>query len=176
MHALFDRPGPRRVSLGEYPMWDEALALLNRDLAVTLPEQEPLQLLALPSYEADEPENVFVAMANGEWHGNQLFPASAEDPADALANIADAAQETVAERLWHAWPLCAEHEGALRVGCCCDAIPWPHGFVLSHLHRPTAPSTRRAGRRVGLRVDGLRGGSTAQPQGSHPSAGSRGRP
>lgn len=91
-------------------MWDEALALLNRDLAVTLPEQEPLQLLALPSYEADEPENVFVAMANGEWHGNQLFPASAEDPADALANIADAAQETVAERLWHAWPLCAEHD------------------------------------------------------------------
>lgn len=110
MHALSDRPGPRRVSLGEYPLWDEALALLNRDLAVTLPEQEPLRLLALPSHEADEPESVHVAMANGEWHGNQLFPASAEDPADALANIADAAQETVAELLWQAWPLCAEHD------------------------------------------------------------------
>lgn len=110
MHALFDRSGPRRVSLGEYPLWDEALALLNRDLTVTLPEQEPLQLRALPSCEADEPENVYVALANGEWHGNQLYPESAEDPAHALANIADAAQETVAERLWQAWPLCAEHD------------------------------------------------------------------
>ncbi|MFJ4126323.1 hypothetical protein DLE01_42785 [Streptomyces sp. FT05W] len=110
MHALFDRSGPRRVPLGEYPLWDEALALLNRDLTVTLPEQEPLQLRALPSCEADGPENVYVALANGEWHGNQLYPESAEDPVHALANIADAAQETVAERLWQAWPLCAEHD------------------------------------------------------------------
>ena len=110
MRALFDRPGPRRVSPGEYPMWDGALALLNRDLAVTLPEQEPLQLLALPSHAADEPENVYVALANGEWHGNYLYPDSADDPAYALAIVADAAQETVTECLWQAWPLCAEHD------------------------------------------------------------------
>jgi hypothetical protein len=109
MRALFDRPEPRRVSPGEYPMWDRALALLNRDLAVTLPEQEPLQLLALPPYDADEPENVYVALANGEWHGNYLYPDSADDPASALAIVADAAQETVTERLWQAWPLCTEH-------------------------------------------------------------------
>ncbi|MYT55694.1 hypothetical protein FKO01_29740 [Mesorhizobium sp. B2-3-3] len=110
MHAFLDRPGPCRVPLGEYPLWEEALALLNRDLAVTLPEQEPLQLLALRSCEADAPEHVYVALANGEWHGNHLYPESAADPAHALANIADAAQETVAERLWQAWPLCAEHD------------------------------------------------------------------
>lgn len=88
-------------------MWERALALLNRDLAVTLPEQEPLQLVALPPYGADEPENVYVALANGEWHGNYLD--SADEPASALATVADAAQETVAERLWQAWPVCAEH-------------------------------------------------------------------
>ncbi|MFE5880423.1 hypothetical protein [Streptomyces hydrogenans] len=109
MRALFDPPEPRRVSPGEYPMWDQALALLNRDLAVTLPEQEPLQLLAVPPYDADEPENVYVALANGEWHGNYLEPDPADDPASALAIIADAAQETVTEILWQAWPLCAEH-------------------------------------------------------------------
>ncbi|MDQ0578100.1 hypothetical protein [Streptomyces rishiriensis] len=109
MHALFDSPGLRRVSLGEYPLWDEALALLNRDLAVTLPEQEPLQLVAQPSYEAGEPECVYVALANGEWHGGHLYPKVAEDLAHALAIVADAAQDTVAERLWQAWPLCVEH-------------------------------------------------------------------
>ena len=100
MRALFDPPEPRRVSPGEYPVWDQALALLNRDLAVTLPQREPLQLLALPSYEADEPENVYVAMANGEWHGHHLDPNSQDSLASALASVADAAQETVMELLW----------------------------------------------------------------------------
>ncbi|MFG2902634.1 hypothetical protein ACGFZH_36815 [Streptomyces zaomyceticus] len=63
--------------------------------------------MALPPYEADEPENVYVALANGEWHGN--YPDWAAGPASAPTIVADAAQETVAERLWQAWPLCAEH-------------------------------------------------------------------
>lgn len=46
-------------------------------------------------------------MANGEWHGNRLAPDSADDLASALAAVADAAQETVTELLWQAWPLCA---------------------------------------------------------------------
>ncbi|GAA1191545.1 hypothetical protein F4556_005726 [Kitasatospora gansuensis] len=110
MPAHFDRPEPRRVLPGEYPLWDEALALLNRDLAVTLPAQGPLQLLALPPSGPDEPASVHVALANGEWHSNDLYPESADDPAHALAIIADAAQETVTERLRQAWPLCAEHD------------------------------------------------------------------
>ena len=40
MHAPFDLPEPRRVQPGEHPVWDEALALLNRDLAVTLPDRK----------------------------------------------------------------------------------------------------------------------------------------
>ncbi|MFK0192842.1 hypothetical protein [Kitasatospora sp. NPDC090308] len=109
MHTLFDRSEPRRVSPGEYPTWDQALALLNRDVAATLPEQDPLQLLALPPDDGDGPENVHVALANGEWHGNHLHPGPADDPASVLAIIADATQETVVERLRQAWPLCAEH-------------------------------------------------------------------
>ncbi|MGW2620760.1 hypothetical protein [Streptomyces sp. NPDC001500] len=109
MHAHFDHSGFRRVARDEYPLWDEALALLNRDLAATLPEAGPLQLVAQPSYEAGEPEYVYVALANGEWHGGHLYPKVAEDAAHALAIVADAAQDTVAERLWQAWPLCVEH-------------------------------------------------------------------
>ncbi|MFF4439617.1 hypothetical protein [Streptomyces sp. NPDC001621] len=109
MHALFEDPGLRRVSLGEYPLWDEALALLNRDVAATLPEQGPLRLVAQPSYEAGEPEYVYVALASGEWHGGHLYPKAAEDLAHALAIVADAAQDTVTECLWQAWPLCVEH-------------------------------------------------------------------
>ncbi|KRD19140.1 MULTISPECIES: hypothetical protein [unclassified Streptomyces] len=109
MCALFDPPEPRRVPPGEYPLWEQALALVNRDLRVTLPRLEPLQLLALPSYDAGEPENVYVAMANGEWHGNPLHPNSQDSLASAVASVADAAQETVVELLWQAWPLCPEH-------------------------------------------------------------------
>ncbi|MFJ8296416.1 hypothetical protein ACIQ9R_11120 [Streptomyces sp. NPDC094447] len=109
MCALFDPPESRRVPPGEYPAWDQALALLNRDLAATLPQVEPLQLLALPPYDADEPENVYVAMANGEWQGNALDWDSQDDLDSALASVADAAQETVMELLWRAWPLCPEH-------------------------------------------------------------------
>ncbi|MFE0379870.1 hypothetical protein ACFW1M_30920 [Streptomyces inhibens] len=110
MSALFDLPEPRRVLQGEYPLWDEALALVNRDLAVSLPDQGLLQLLGLPPYNEGEAENVYIALANGEWHGNVLDPHSADNPVLALMAIADAAQETVTECLWQAWPLCGEHD------------------------------------------------------------------
>ncbi|MFD5101774.1 hypothetical protein [Streptomyces albidochromogenes] len=119
-----DRPEPRRVSPGEHPIWEQALALLNRDLAATLPEQEPLRLLALPPHDADEPEDVYVALANGEWHGNHLYPESARDLASALAIVADAAQETVTERLWQAWPLCAEHGLGMHPGDADGQLSW----------------------------------------------------
>ncbi|MFF5496107.1 hypothetical protein [Streptomyces aquilus] len=104
-----DLPEPRPVAPGRYPVWEQALALLNRDLSVTLPRLEPLRLLALPSYDTEEPEWVYVATANGEWHGNALPPHSQDSLASALASVADAAQESVVELLWQAWPLCPEH-------------------------------------------------------------------
>jgi len=111
MRDLYEWPEGRRVPPGEHPAWDRALVLLNRDLAATLPEQEPLQLLALPTHPfgGDDAPNIYVAMADGGWHGNCLFPESADDDSLALAVIADAAQESVTECLWQAWPLCDEH-------------------------------------------------------------------
>lgn len=76
---------------------------------MTLPAREPLRLLALPPRDASEPESVHVALADDEWHGDCLDPDSADDPAAALGEVADAAQETVMDRLWQAWPVCPEH-------------------------------------------------------------------
>ncbi len=122
-----DVPGrhePRPVAPGEYPVWDAALALLDRDLAATLPEQEPLRLLAVPPHDPGGPEAVYVALANGEWHGNHLPPDPAEDPAFALAAVAEAAQDTVTERLRRAWPLCAEHDLGLHPRTADGTLSW----------------------------------------------------
>ncbi|MFF0595406.1 hypothetical protein [Streptomyces antibioticus] len=53
MNDPFTGPGPREVRPGEHPAWDEALALVNRDLAALLPGRGPLRLLAVPS-DADD--------------------------------------------------------------------------------------------------------------------------
>lgn len=58
--------------------------------------------------DVDVPEDIYVTLS-GECHGNPLHPGSEADIAQALKAVADAAQETVTERLWQAWPLCAEH-------------------------------------------------------------------
>ncbi|MGW6389597.1 hypothetical protein ACWFR1_03625 [Streptomyces sp. NPDC055103] len=110
MSAVFDSSSPWPVLPGAYPLWEEALALVNRDLAVTLPDQAPLRLLALASWEEGTAEDVYVAMANGEWHGNRLEPSSTDSPSLALAAVAEAAQDTLIELLWQAWPVCGEHE------------------------------------------------------------------
>ncbi|OLZ72095.1 hypothetical protein AV521_09245 [Streptomyces sp. IMTB 2501] len=107
MCAFFGRPEPRLVVTGDYPLWDEALAVVNQDLAATLPDQRPLRLIAHPE-SADLDEQVFVALSNGEAHGNSLIPA--ESAAETLMAVADAAQETVTERLWRVWPLCTVHD------------------------------------------------------------------
>jgi hypothetical protein len=154
--ASFD---PRRVAPGEYPAWEGALDLLNRDLAATLPDERPLRLLALPPYAPDEPESVYVALANGEWHGNCLEPESAADPAAALAAVTEAAQDTLTERLWQAWPVCPEHglgmhpredsDGSLAWWC----AGGPRPRATPHLRAPVgalpaaAPRPRRTKRR-----------------------------
>ncbi|MFD8546901.1 hypothetical protein [Streptomyces sp. NPDC059649] len=124
MSALFDLPEPRPVLPGEYPLWDEALAVVNRDLGATLPDQEPLQLLGLPSDDENVAEYVYVALANGEWHGNVVDPASADDPVLALWAITDAAQETVTECLWQAWPVCDEHDLGMHPRAADGRLSW----------------------------------------------------
>ncbi|MEU6144005.1 hypothetical protein ABZ848_27090 [Streptomyces sp. NPDC047081] len=124
MHTPFDRPGPRSVEPGEYPALDEALALVNRDVAATLPEERPLRLMAMPPWEDDEPEHVYVTRANGEWWGNPIW--QAEDGSwgrDPLGAVAEAAQDTVSERLWQAWPVCTLHNLGMHLSSTDDGRP-----------------------------------------------------
>jgi hypothetical protein len=109
MHSRSGIPAPRQVQPGEHPVWEEALALLNRDVAATLPEHRPLRLMA-QRWEEGGPEHVYVALDNGEWWGQPLSSDPADTPRSALAAVAEGAQDTVAECLWRAWPICAEHD------------------------------------------------------------------
>ncbi|WP_435197503.1 hypothetical protein [Streptomyces sioyaensis] len=164
MSALFDPPEPRGVLPGEYPLWDEALALVNRDLAVTLPDQGRLQLLGLPSYDEGVAEYVCVALANGEWHGNVLDPDSADDPVLALAALTDAAQETVAECLWQAWPLCGEHDRGMHPREANGKLSW----WCAGANTPGEPAHIRAA------VGGLGGRVRAVPDEAWPRCGAPG--
>ncbi|MFF7754444.1 hypothetical protein ACFZCP_35595 [Streptomyces sp. NPDC007971] len=115
MHpSPYDRLEPRPVTSGEHPLWDEALAVVNKDLAATLPEQRPLQLLAVPAWEEGEPAQFLVALSSGEWHGGPLW-LDRTTPAAALQEVAEAAQDTVTERLWQVWPVCSLHDLGMHV-------------------------------------------------------------
>ncbi|MEU5535787.1 hypothetical protein [Streptomyces sp. NPDC020362] len=156
-HSFFDRPEPRVVAAGEHPLWDAALAAVNRDLAATLPAQRPLQLLALPPWEEGEPEQLHVALASREWHGEPLWPGD-DTPAAALRAVAEAAQGTVTERLWRAWPVCSAHDLGMHVrevsgrpSWWCAGSPGPKDPAhvraaigeLDTIHRPLRPSRKR---------------------------------
>ncbi|WP_405968045.1 hypothetical protein OG613_34465 [Streptomyces sp. NBC_00015] len=118
MYDSFGTPRPRTVATGEYPVWDEALTLVNHDLRALLPDRGPLRLLALPAWpqESAEDEHVYVALPDGRWHGNDLPPDAGAGPGTALAAVAEAAQDTVLECLWQVWPVCAEHRLGMHPG------------------------------------------------------------
>ncbi|GGX92941.1 hypothetical protein [Streptomyces fructofermentans] len=113
---------PRRAEPGEWPMLEAALAVVNRDLSATLPGRDALVLVVappgrpLPSGAIDTPQ-VYVAMSDGRWHGDQVNavdpedgdPPEPDDAGTALTLVADAAQSTVMELLSQVWPVCPEH-------------------------------------------------------------------
>ena len=101
------------ADLDDYPAWRDALALVNRDLAVSGPGLEPLALL-------DYGENgIYVGLPSWGSQGNSLYPSSefheVEDdqpvptPDETLLMIADAGQESVMEYRWQVWPVCPTH-------------------------------------------------------------------
>ncbi|MEU3614881.1 hypothetical protein ABZ725_21530 [Streptomyces sp. NPDC006872] len=122
VHSPFNETQARPVEPGEYPVWDEALTLVNHDLAALLPDHGPLRLVARPTWpeeSADDEqaaEHVYVAMPNGSWHGNELPPERSAGPGAALAAVAFAAQDTVLEYLWQVWPVCPEHRLGMHPG------------------------------------------------------------
>ncbi|MEU6668520.1 hypothetical protein [Streptomyces sp. NPDC046727] len=149
-------PEPRFVAVGEHPLWDEALAAVNRDLAVTLPEQRPLCLIAYPGWEEGEAELLHVALANGDSHGNALGPETTA--AGALHAVAEAAQDTVMECLWQVWPVCTLHGIGMHPAEQAERPSWwcaggGHAGEPAHLraamgeldtiHRPHRPNRKR---------------------------------
>lgn len=51
----------------------------------------------------------------GGHHGNGIPPSAGNDLQGALADVADAVQETIMELTWKVWPVCATHDRGLRV-------------------------------------------------------------
>ena len=121
-HARQHVPEPERAAPGQWPKLEAALAVVNRDLTATLPGQDALILMVDPPPQPSPPSGigrgqVYVAMPDGRWHGNAVNacdleegdPPEPDDAATVLTVVADAAQSTVMELLWQAWPICEEH-------------------------------------------------------------------
>ncbi|MFD3926865.1 hypothetical protein [Streptomyces sp. NPDC058614] len=103
--------------------------MVNRDLMATLPGRDALILMA------DDRGQVYVAMPDGRWHGNSVTVddpddleglAEFDDAATVLTAVADAAQSTIMELLWQAWPVCWVHRIGMHprpAGTASDSYP-----------------------------------------------------
>ncbi|MGA5037389.1 hypothetical protein ACPCA8_10065 [Streptomyces capoamus] len=145
---------PHVVPAGEHPIWQEALAAVNRDLAATLPEPHPLCLVAWPP-EGYEGEQVYVALDGGDAHGNSLQPAGSVEAA--LPVVAEAAQDTIMGCRWQVWPVCTIHglgmhvaqEAGRPVWWCAGGGPREPAHAraaigeLATVHRPRRPNRKR---------------------------------
>ncbi|MGW1465710.1 hypothetical protein ACWCPT_15390 [Streptomyces sp. NPDC002308] len=132
-------PEPVPTEPGRWPKLEAALAVVNRDLRATLPGQDALVLMGVPSYEPVSraftgEEQVYVAMPDGRWQGNAVnasdleegCPPEPDDPHTVLAVVAEAAQDTVMELLWQAWPVCPAHGTGMHVSAAGTSGGWPH--------------------------------------------------
>ncbi|MEU1086715.1 hypothetical protein ACFYPN_28685 [Streptomyces sp. NPDC005576] len=115
-------PDPVPAEPGRWPKLAAALAVVNRDVRATLPDQDPLVLMCVPSCEPPTPtsvggDQIYVALPDGRWHGNPVNardleagdPLEPDDAETVLSVVAEAAQETLMELLWQAWPVCPAH-------------------------------------------------------------------
>jgi hypothetical protein len=139
-HDRLDLSEPRRAEPGEWPKFEAALAVVNRDVMATLPGQDALILMVAPSWQPLSPSGidqgqVYVAMPDGRWQGNAVNAVNLEegdlpepdDEMTALTLVAEAAQETVMELLWQVWPVCREHKIGVHVRAAGTADDWCGG-------------------------------------------------
>ncbi|MBE1589571.1 hypothetical protein ACFPOI_09350 [Nonomuraea angiospora] len=69
--------------------------------------------LSLVTYDWDCSGHAWVEFQGGS-HGNGIPPIAGNDAQGALAEVADAVQETIMELIWKVWPVCATHDRGLR--------------------------------------------------------------
>lgn len=135
-----DLPEPRRAEPGAWPKLEAALAVVNRDLAATMPGQDALMLMVAPSWPSLPPSGidrgqVYVAMPDGRWDGNAVnacdveegAPAERDDATTVLTVVAEAAQATIMELLRQVWPICREHKIGMHARPAGTAGDWHPG-------------------------------------------------
>ncbi len=81
----------------------------------------------------------------GGCHGDGIWPVEARDPQRALARVADAAQESIMDVAWVAWPTCPEHGLGLHAELEDGTAVWWCAGAGSHIVAPVGelPSKRR---------------------------------
>ncbi|MFI7706592.1 hypothetical protein [Nonomuraea sp. NPDC049480] len=71
--------------------------------------------LRLVTYDWDSRGLAWVEFQGG-YHGNGIEPIAGSSAQGALADVADAVQETIMELIWKVWPVCATHDHGLHAG------------------------------------------------------------
>jgi hypothetical protein len=122
-----------------------ALRIVARDLATCGIEGEP-EIEVLEDW---FPVGAGVRLADGErlnW-GGHILPSMCDDPATALTSLAVMIQESLLERTWQVWPVCARHDfgvhGSERDG---EAVWWCAGDG-GHVLAPVGELSRGLGPR-----------------------------
>lgn len=82
-----------------------ALDLAARDLPAWWSGDAPRLIV----HEFSGQEQAVVELSGGYVHGMAISPSDGDTAAGALAAVADLLQETVMERHWQVWPVCAVH-------------------------------------------------------------------
>jgi len=92
-----------------------ALAMVQVDLLVTLPERSGLQILMVPEDRGEQYDVVaFVADTGGiYWGGDQ--PLEGPTSRVALFSVAEGVQDFWAEVHWVVWPVCPRHHHGVHV-------------------------------------------------------------
>ncbi|MFI9840584.1 hypothetical protein ACIHFD_26360 [Nonomuraea sp. NPDC051941] len=88
---------------------EQALKLVERDVR----SRGITGTLRLVIPDWDDSGHAWVEFRDG-YHGNGIRPAEGRDAQEALASVADAAQEVIMELLWKVWPVCSAHDLGLR--------------------------------------------------------------
>jgi hypothetical protein len=110
--ALADRFQPGfDLEPGWLATLEEALGTVTLDMRSTgLPG--PVRLV-IPEW--SDPPHAYVEYQGIYGSGSGMAPAAGQDPRRALLAVADAAQDSVMEALWEAWPVCPSHQLGMHV-------------------------------------------------------------